>query len=443
MLFLHFSDIHFRKTEVDVPDDPNRGLRNDIIRDVKFMREKLGRDADGIWLTGDIAFAGQAEEYDYAKKWLEDELCPAAGCSMQNVFVIPGNHDVDRKAENGPASVMVRGSLRDKPSREVDAEIRKWMRDATSARVIFAPIENYNRFAAQFWCALRPYSDNEKGEDGDKVKLDPPAQPFARRDLKLGDGSTLRLWGFNTVIVSDDSDAEGRMLIDPAAAQIERADGVCHVVMAHHPFNWLKNKGPFEERCNAVATIQLFGHEHTLRMDEDKRYVRIRAGAMHPERMEPGWDPGYNWIDVDVVRKDGKRNLVVGVHVRKYENAGFHPVFDPDHNEVWVNSYALPEWAPPATPVEAEKVEDDAMPVLEKPIMPTPTPVSVRSVMLKIFKLREHDQRRVITQLNLDKPGDRDLKDYELAMAAVTRSNEQGRLKELDDLIDRTLAGGK
>jgi hypothetical protein len=123
----------------------------------------------------------------------------------------------------------------------------------------------------------------------------------------LNDGSTLRLWGFNKVLVSDATDDERRMLIDPAAAQIEARDDVCHVVMAHHPFNWLKNRKAFEDRCNAVAKIHLFGHEHTRRVDEGKRYLRIRAGAMHPDRDEPDWKPGYNWIDVTVDRVDGKR----------------------------------------------------------------------------------------------------------------------------------------
>jgi hypothetical protein len=205
------------------------------------------------------------------------KLCPAAGCKIEDVFVIPGNHDVDRTVESGPAPVMVRQTLRNEPADKIDAQLKLWMRDRLSSNLIFGPIENYNQFAAQFLCALRPcINDEGSGEV--------PARPFACRDLKLNDGSTLRLWGFNTVLVSDKTDAENRMLIDPAAAQIEHEDGVCHLVMAHHPFNWLKNKRAFEDRCNAVAKIQLFGHEHTRRVDEGKRYLRIWGGAMHTDR---------------------------------------------------------------------------------------------------------------------------------------------------------------
>ena len=68
------------------------------------MRKEIGKPADAIWLTGGVAFAGQAEEYDFAYRRLEETLCPAAGCRIEDVFVIPGNHDVDRRAESGPAS---------------------------------------------------------------------------------------------------------------------------------------------------------------------------------------------------------------------------------------------------------------------------------------------------------------------------------------------------
>jgi 3',5'-cyclic AMP phosphodiesterase CpdA len=120
MLFLHLSDIHFKKTEVGQPDDPNLALRSDLIRDVRQMRKEIGKPADGILLTGDIAFAGRAEEYGFAYKWLEEKLCPEAGCEIDGVFVIPGNHDVDRHAEDDPAQNMAREALRNQPPDRVN-----------------------------------------------------------------------------------------------------------------------------------------------------------------------------------------------------------------------------------------------------------------------------------------------------------------------------------
>lgn len=440
MLLLHISDIHFKETDVGQPDDPNRALRNDMIQDVKRMRAQIGKPADGILLSGDIAFAGKPAEYEFAYDWLERQLCPAAGCQIENVFVVPGNHDVDRTAEAGPAQVMMRNTLRQFAANRVNDELRKWMRDRVSASVIFGPIDNYNRFAAKFLCALRPYLDDVKTlEQGGE---EPPAQPFARRDVKLNDGSILRLWGFNTVLVSDKNDDEGLMLVDPAACQIEAEEGVAHLVMCHHPFGWLKNKREFEDRLNAVANIQLFGHEHTRRVDEGRRYVRIRAGALQPDRDGQEWKPGYNLIDISIGQDNGKRSLVVKIWVRMHEVAQFIAVPDPDDNEIWENSYFLPNWAlAPAKPAEGRTKAEASAQVVEYPMTQTPSPVTVRSVTIKLFKLKEHEQRRIITQMKLDRPGDRELKDYEFVINTVRRSREAGRLEELDALLDATLAG--
>lgn len=435
MLFVHLSDIHFKKTEVGQPDDPNLALRSDIIRDVHRMQNDIGRHADGVLLTGDIAFGGRAEEYAFAYKWLEERLCPAAKCKIDDVFVIPGNHDVDRNAENDIAQNMAREALRAKPASQVNGYLRQWMRSRIASDVIFGPIQEYNRFAAKFLCLLRPYIDNDGTEDL-------AARPFARRDLKLNDGSTLRLSGFNTVLVSDITDDKDRMLIDPAAAQIEEEDGVCHMVMAHHPFGWLKNGRDFQDRCEKVAQIQLFGHEHTRRVEEGRYFLRIRAGAMQPDRDEPEWKPGYNWIDVAVDGTGGNRKLVVKVWVRQFETNNFLAVPDRNGKPIWENSYDLPEWTAPESPVVQVVKAEVSAPVLESPTMPTSAPPpTIRSVTIKLFKLKEHEQRRVITLLNLDRPGDREMKDYELVVAAVKRSESQGTLPEMDRLIDRTLAG--
>ncbi|WOH80563.1 metallophosphoesterase [Bradyrhizobium sp. BEA-2-5] len=436
MLFVHLSDIHFKKTEIGQPDDPNLALRSDIIRDVRRMRKEIGRPADGILLTGDIAFAGRAEEYAFAYAWLEEKLCPEAGCKIDDVFVIPGNHDVDRNAEKDIAQSMAREALRGTPAKDVNGYLRQWLRSKLASGVIFGPIQEYNRFAAKFLCLLKPYIDNDGAEDL-------AARPFARRDLPLNDGSTLRLWGFNTVLVSDVTDAKERMLIDPAAGQIEEEDGVCHMVMAHHPFEWLKNGRDFQDRCERIAQIQLFGHEHTRRVDEGKYFLRIRAGAMHPDRDERDWKPGYNWIDVTVDGADDKRKLVVKVWVRQFETNDFLAIPDRNGKPVWENSYDLPGWKAPKITAETATTEVSA-PVLESPTMTTSAPQpppTIRNVTIKLFKLKEHEQRRVITLLNLDRPGDREMKDYELVVAAVKRSETLGVLSEMDRLIDRTLAG--
>jgi calcineurin-like phosphoesterase family protein len=437
MLLLHISDIHFRHGEVGAPDDPNKALRNDMVRDVRYMRDKIGRTADLILLSGDIAYAGQEKEYNFAYKWLEEELCPAAGCAIENIFVIPGNHDVDIKAEAGPASLHARKSLRSLPPDQVDNELRKWLRDPDSARIIFRPIENYNRFAAKFLCSIGPYT---MLPDGSIAK--DTSYPFTTRDVELDDGSLLRLWGFNSVIVSDLSDKKDTMLVDPASSQIIHDDGVVHLVMCHHPFNWLRNGGPFEGRINDVTKIQLFGHEHTLRVDEGKYYVRIRAGALQPDRDDNAWKPGYNWIDVSTETKSNKRHLLVKIRVRMHEQNRFLAVPDRHGDEVWSERFELPDWQRPTIAPQPITAAPDAPPAAELPMTAPGPSATVRMVTLKLFRLREHEQRRLIAKMTLDREGDRDLRDYEIATIAVRRANEAGVLDRLDAEIDALLSQG-
>ncbi len=48
-----------------------------MIYDVKQMRMRLGQPVDVILISGDIAYRGSKEEYEFALRWLRDELCPA------------------------------------------------------------------------------------------------------------------------------------------------------------------------------------------------------------------------------------------------------------------------------------------------------------------------------------------------------------------------------
>lgn len=431
-LFVHLSDIHFRSREVSRRDDPNAGLRDDLVTDVALMRREIGRPADGILISGDIAFAGAADEYKFAYEWLKSTLCPAAGCRIEDVFVIPGNHDVDRRQAATPAHRDVRGKLRDYPADQSDDILRSYLSDPFSSQMLFGPIENYNRFAAEFVCNLA-------AEDPKK----PDRKPFAVRDWKLKGGSILRIWGFNSVLVCDENDAPGNMFVDPAAAQITR-DGpdVTHVVMCHHPYGWLKNGGPFRERIESVAKLHLFGHEHTRRVEEGRRFTTIRAGAVHPDRNESGWDPGYNWINLSFERDGGKRHLDVEIWVRKREAARFIAVPDPENAYPWSVRHALPDWSPPTATQKVNAAGPSAGVPAEMKTSAGSPPVTLRTVVSKMFRLPEHIQRQLIVALSLDEDGDQALKDYEFVLAAVRRAKERDQLGDLNERADEALGSG-
>lgn len=436
MLFLHLSDIHFRSREVKRDDDPNGALRDDIVDDVTKMRAKIGRPADAILISGDIAFAGAQDEFQFATDWLRDVLCPVAGCSMDEIFIIPGNHDVDRDKTASRMHVDARENLRRLDRNQADTVLREYLEDPTSSQLIFAPLENYNAFAAQFECAIGPYDDKH-----------PELKPYVRRSWTLNDGSTLVFWGFSSVLISDRFDAIANMFVDPMGAQIQRENGVTHAVMCHHPYNWLRNGGDFQARLEKVTQLQLFGHEHTRRIEEGRRFTTVRAGAIQPERDDPQWDPGYNWIELSVETKaDEKRRLNVGIWVRKWEGHRFIAVPDPDDNERWSIPHELPNWAKPVDEpvITAEAIFDErtiAMSEDDGTGAATPDePLRSTTVVRNMLELSEHDQRRIIVELRLDQDGDQGLKRWQFVLAAVSRAKEKGLLNALNDEVSKFIA---
>lgn len=424
MLFLHISDIHFSSGDIEKPYDPNLGLRGDMIDDIRTMRAELGRPIDAILVSGDIAYHGRKDEFDFALTWLKEELCPTCGCTIEDVVVIPGNHDVDRKATQAPMHVDARGRLREVPISQANAAITRYLDDEASSQMLFKPIENYNRFASNFECQIG-FLNKETG-----------TKPYVLQTFKLSDGSTLKVWGFNSVLVCDAEDNKDNMFVDPSAAQIiRREDGVTHLVMCHHPFGWLRNAGEFRDRIDSVAHLHLFGHEHSLRVEDFRDFTRIKAGALQPARDEAGWQPGYNLIDVDIHGTPDNRRLDVSIWVRHLLGTRFIPVPDKKGRNPWYLSHELPSWSPPPTPPFVTAVSG-AEQSQESRAMADPQPTT-RSVAIKILALSEHDQRRIITSLELDKEGDQGLLDFEFAVAAVRRAAERGILQQLSDTIDQ------
>ncbi len=96
-IYVHVSDIHFGQEKDGGLITSNDEAKRCLIQDARAEVGKFGVEAAGVIVTGDIAYSGKDSEYSDAGKWLA-ELTDAIGCKRTDVQMVPGNHDIDRKA---------------------------------------------------------------------------------------------------------------------------------------------------------------------------------------------------------------------------------------------------------------------------------------------------------------------------------------------------------
>jgi len=136
LTWLHLSDWHQRGR-----DFHREMVRDALIEDIKKRREihpdleKL----DFIVFSGDLAFSGKKEEYQAGQEYLLDPLLEAAGLDKSRVFIVPGNHDLDRDSFD-----LLPNDIR-KPLTEED-EINKWLGDEERRSLLMRPFKAYNEF---------------------------------------------------------------------------------------------------------------------------------------------------------------------------------------------------------------------------------------------------------------------------------------------------------
>jgi 3',5'-cyclic AMP phosphodiesterase CpdA len=101
--WLHLSDLHLKADETAIEKDQTTKLKDDISNVI--AKENINLDA--VFFNGDIAFSGQRHQYQQAISWFDDIL-DSCGLSRQRdkLFIVPGNHDVDRSKVNKPAFVL-------------------------------------------------------------------------------------------------------------------------------------------------------------------------------------------------------------------------------------------------------------------------------------------------------------------------------------------------
>jgi len=417
LVFLHMSDIHFTSGD---RFDPDADIRNEIERDVEQL-VKLLPPVTGILVTGDIAYRGSQAEYESAWLWLS-RFADIAGFLPENVWCVPGNHDVDRAVlVDSPLLRSVQSQLRGARASDTDALLADYARDASAAELLRKPLTSYTQFFATR-CGCVPT----------------PPVLYWEDTLVLNDRSILCLRGVNSVVVSNASDdaVGNKLVLGEHQVTAERQNGVCNMLLCHHPPDWLQDHDNLEDIIRARFHIQLFGHKHRQRVTQINNSLRLYAGAVHPSRSEPEWEPRYNAISLMVEGVGKARRLRITVWPRVWNKAKREFVPDDADSDGRVShDLQLDPWTAPET-TPAKRPESSAQPANEVGTSQRTPMRLTKSLLYRFYGLPYHTRVEIALQLGLIQDEDEALPDNERFDRVLQRAKSSDRIAELSEAIE-------
>jgi len=437
MLLLHISDIHFHFPVCTTRYDADRPFRTLMVQDVKSHVKTLG-PVGAILVTGDIANRANPEEYKAAFEWLM-ELAEAGGCSrpQEQIFVVPGNHDIDRSIiTKRPAVKNVQHAITAASDANRERVLLEQFSDETTGRSLFEPIAAYNDFAKFFGCQV--YT---------------PDQLCWQQDLPLEEGIVLRLHGLTSTLLSgavqgngSQDDIKLSLYLSPLQTVLDPVEGVINLVMSHHPPDWLLDQDEVEDAVQGRAALHLFGHKHRQRVQHvNNRYMRFSAGAVNQDRHEPGWEPGYNLINLSVLEGEGnKMSLNIEAHILKWQTNPdrYVPKLDDDDENVFRHTIRIANRSTVRTTgiSAAETVQSLPLKVDVEPEVAVEVVMSnqsTRNLVMRFWNLSSSQRREIALRLGLIKDADMKIPEPERYGRALLRAGEQGLLEQLGQEIEQ------
>lgn len=267
LVWLHLSDIHFH---------PKTAWRDSVIRRelLDFLRGEFSSGLPRpqlVFCTGDIAFgeasgAPLSEQYTDAAKFF-DELLVCCELPKERLFMVPGNHDVNRRNVSDDQQARLTEMARH--SRSHVAEINRRFADCSKDHCLaMARLGDYGEFVK----AYRP----------DLYLKD---YHLYAHTLEV-DGYQVGIAGFNSAWscagIEDDRHLwlASEWQFNHMATNLEGAD--LKIGLIHHPFDWLNEveRHDAEVRASKNLHFLLHGHTHTAWVRPSENCVHLAAGAV-------------------------------------------------------------------------------------------------------------------------------------------------------------------
>ncbi|MDX8126680.1 metallophosphoesterase [Methylomonas sp. OY6] len=291
LTWLHISDIHFH---------PNTEWRDNSTRDnlITYLQTMFVDDPslrpDLIFCTGDIAFGETrssqlADQYNQAKEFFSKLLtvCGQEGKPLpdRRLFVVPGNHDVNRNNINNDAQETLNRWAED-ASAHINKINQRFNDCSPEFKDAVKRLDEYALFVKEY---LPHQTDNDGRHSYSQiVDID---------DLKVG------LAGFNSAW-SCSGPEDDRAIWLAAEYQFNQADlpiknADIRIGLIHHPVDWLNtaDRDIATRRISTDFHFWLHGHVHNQWLDPGQNHITFAAGAVGAEVSE---EFGINLVQIDL-----------------------------------------------------------------------------------------------------------------------------------------------
>jgi predicted phosphodiesterase len=314
LCWLHLSDLHVQSAnwEQDV-------VLSALLRDLPGLLEQAQRKPQLLFVTGDVANRGTAVEYDGAFRLL-DQLCRMLNLEPErHVFMVPGNHDVDRAMISPSAERFARG-FDDLGEDEFRTAIGQLI-DAPADLEIFG-----RRLTA--WCNFT----NRFLGPARQVSIDRPW----RSDLVEVGGIRVGIASICSVWMSGPQDAKDRLIVGERQVrllvdELAATSADLRIALIHHPTSWLREA---EERriqrlLRDEVDVLLHGHVHDPNagafVHGQRNTIEIGAGATYAGSGQDRFhgftvaqvDPGRGQLELDAftwTTRSGIWHIDAGFH---------------------------------------------------------------------------------------------------------------------------------
>lgn len=262
--WLHISDLHIK-----APDDYQRDrVLNALIESLPALIKRYGQP-DILFVTGDIAFSGKDAEYVQASRFL-DKLLAATNLEKKDLFIIPGNHDVDRSKGKGLA-------------RTIQLEESDGYFDPTEA------LPHLQQRQGAFLRWHNGYFDKIHSFPGNSTCV--IAQP---RQIK---GLDVIIASLNSATFSLDDHDHAKLWVGSRSVDALKSfqdKPALKIALIHHPFDWLAQAEHAKVRTTVrgFADVILSGHLHENNVEQvvgvhTDSTIHLTAGATYQTEKWP------------------------------------------------------------------------------------------------------------------------------------------------------------